>query len=87
MDRGWFPDDRKKVLNETAIIDSDGKIYRPDRVICDGDRVIVVDFKFGVHDDRYIRQVRRYVDLWRRMGHAEVSGFLWYLPSGEIMEV
>ena len=87
MDRGWFPDDRKKVLNETAIIDSDGKIYRPDRVICDGDRVIVVDFKFGVHDDRYIRQVRRYVDLWRRMGHAEVSGFLWYLPSGEIVEV
>jgi hypothetical protein len=32
-DRGWFRDDDAVVLNETSLIDSDGQIYRPDRVM------------------------------------------------------
>ena len=84
---GWFPDRRDDVLNETSIIDTDGRIYRPDRVIKDGDKVIVVDFKFGCHDDRYVSQVNRYARLWRRMGYGDVSGFLWYPDTGEIVKV
>lgn len=36
--RGWFPDSREAVFNETSIIDADGEVYRPDRVIVDGAR-------------------------------------------------
>ena len=87
MDRGWFPSDRGMVKNEVAIINSDGKSYRPDRVIVDGTKVIIVDFKFGIHDQKYIRQLERYVRLWKRMNYTEVSADLWYLPSGEIIDV
>lgn len=84
---GWFPDSRDAVFNEASIIDTDGKIYRPDRVIIDGEKVTVVDFKFGTHDERYVFQVSRYAKLWRRMGYEDVSGFLWYPDTGEIVKV
>ena len=65
---GWFPEDTGTVLNETEIIDSDGRVYRPDRVVVTKDEVKVIDFKFGEHHMEYERQVSRYAEIWRRMG-------------------
>ena len=85
-DRGWFPDDADKVLNEVELIDTDGSVNRPDRVVIKDGNVIVIDYKFGEHDPRYLRQIRRYADIWRRMGYENVSAVLWYVQSGEIVE-
>ena len=85
--RGWFPEDRNAVLNEVSIIDTDGQVYRPDRVVKTGDKVIIVDYKFGEHYKKYERQMTRYADLWRRMGYADVSAYLWYVQTGEIVPV
>ena len=84
-DRGWFSSDRNAVLNETELIDVDGSILRPDRVVFDNGRVTVIDYKFGEHSPRYIRQVRRYADVWKRMGYDEVSAMLWYVDTGEVI--
>jgi hypothetical protein len=85
-DRGWFPSRREAVMNEVSLIDTDGDIYRPDRVIVDGGKVVIVDYKFGEHDGRYLRQVRRYADIWRRMGWDDVSAILWYVQHGDIVQ-
>ena len=85
--RGWFPSDRKSVLNEVELIDTDGKTYRPDRVIKNGDDVIIVDYKFGEHHRSYDRQLKRYADLWMRMGYNVQSASLWYVNTGEIVAV
>lgn len=85
-DRGWFPSRREAVMNEVSLIDTDGNIYRPDRVIVDGGKVVIVDYKFGEHDGRYLRQVRRYADIWRRMGWDDVSAVLWYVQHGDIVQ-
>jgi hypothetical protein len=84
-DRGWFPAERSSVLNETELIDTDGAIYRPDRVVIDSGRVTVIDYKFGEHSPRYIRQVKKYADIWKRMGYDDVSAVLWYVDSGVVM--
>lgn len=81
--KGWFPDDASKVLNETSIIDVDGKVYRPDRVVKDGNGVIIIDYKFGEHDRKYERQISRYSDMWKRMGYENVTSILWYVHTGE----
>ena len=86
-ERGWFPEDRGAVLNEVSIIDTDGQVYRPDRVVKAGDKVIIVDYKFGEHYRKYEHQMARYADLWRRMGYTDVSAFLWYVHTGEIVPV
>lgn len=85
--RGWFPSDRGCVLNECTLMDTDGQMYRPDRVVVDGDKVVVIDYKFGEHDTRYVRQVSRYAAIWRRMGYENVSAVLWYVQRGEVVDV
>ncbi|MGM9735643.1 MAG: UvrD-helicase domain-containing protein [Candidatus Cryptobacteroides sp.] len=81
---GWFPEDSSKVLNETSIVDVDGSVHRPDRVIVDDGKVVIIDYKSGAHNKKYETQLRRYADIWTRMGYEDVSAFLWYLQSGEI---
>jgi hypothetical protein len=80
---GWFPDDPSKVMLETDIVDVDGHIYRPDRVVIDNGRVLVIDYKFGKHSDKYERQMRTYSEIFRRMGYAEVTAILWYVHTGK----
>ena len=86
MDRGWFPDDPSTVRTEVTLVDTDGSMYRPDRVIIKDDTVTVVDYKFGEHRNGYIRQVARYADIYRRMGYGNVSASLWYLVTGEVRQ-
>lgn len=84
---GWFPDGAADILNESTLIDTDGGMYRPDRVVLAEGRVMIVDYKFGMHDRRYERQIRKYADIWRRMGHGDVSAYIWYVHTGEVVEV
>ncbi len=85
--RGWFPSERDAVINERDLIDTDGNISRPDRVVIGPEGVIIIDYKFGEHDPRYIRQIKRYADIWRRMGYEKVSPVLWYVHKGEVVEI
>ena len=67
-----------------------GKIVneRPDRVITDGKETIVIDYKFGKKDDKYKRQVQRYMSLMEDMGYPNVRGFIWYVHEDNgIIEV
>ena len=83
----WFPDDRHNVLNEVELVDTDGQLYRPDRVVRVGNSVRIVDYKFGVKHNCYERQVRRYASLYGRMGYEVQSACLWYVTTGEIVKV
>ena len=84
--RGWFPSEGARVLSEMDIVDVDGQVYRPDRVVVQDDRVVIIDYKFGEHHDSYKRQMNKYADLWRRMGYSDVRAFLWYVHTGEVKE-
>ncbi len=84
-DRGWFPEDRSAVMTECPIADTDGAVWRPDRVVRRPDGgLIVIDYKFGVRHAAHRKQVGRYVALCRRMGWPSVEGYLWYLQENEV---
>ncbi len=86
----WFSP-HWKLYNECTIlsVDKDGSILdrRPDRVMRDGDRIVVIDFKFGREDSKYADQVRIYMNLLRHMGNKDVKGYLWYVKEHKITEV
>ena len=86
--RRWFEGFRH-VARERNLITGQGEECRPDRVVWHTDGTVdVIDYKTGAeHPRKYARQVRRYVDELRRMGHDNVTGYLWYLDSGEIVKV
>ena len=73
--------------NEAAVFDADGSEYRPDRVVLSRDSALVIDYKFGAREDKYRRQVRRYMDLYRKLGYKKVEGLLWYVPEDEVEPV
>ncbi len=85
--RGWFPSDRSKVRNEAAIFDSDGELFRPDRVVTNPDGTItVIDYKFAGHSRKYVSQVRQYADLYRQMGYEVSGAFLWFVEKDEVVD-
>ena len=80
----WFVRGR----NEASVIDLGGRENRPDRVVMTGGKTIVIDYKFGEEEsEKYIRQVERYIQLYRLMGYKNVSGVVWYVPADKVVEV
>lgn len=87
--KDWFSN-RWRVLNECSIVKyMDGKAvkFRPDRVMKDEQKTVVVDFKFGKPKEEHQEQVRGYMDLLREMGNQNITGYLWYVYPNKVVEV
>ena len=86
----WFSG-RYRLLRECSIVFTDDngqpQTRRPDRVMTDGDRYIVVDFKSRMPRHEHREQVKQYTDLIRSMGHENVEGYLWYVMRNDIIKV
>ncbi|MDE6484861.1 MAG: UvrD-helicase domain-containing protein [Duncaniella sp.] len=83
----WFEDTERVLIERPVMVD--GEEHRPDRVVWTADgNIDIIDYKTGQENpSRYRRQVRRYMDRFAEMGYENVRGYLWYLDSGEIVEV
>ena len=87
----WFSN-KWTVLNECTILTYDEvenktTEHRPDRVITDGNEVVVIDFKFGAPHQEHHDQVNRYMSLLTDMGYKNIKGYLWYVYSNKIIDV
>ncbi|MCF0177670.1 MAG: UvrD-helicase domain-containing protein [Bacteroidales bacterium] len=82
----WFSDD-DTILNEADIIDTSGKTYRPDRIVAKNGKTIVIDYKFGEKNQEYVRQVRKYISLLKKMNYPSPEGYIWYMFDNEIIKV
>ena len=82
----WF-DSGSTVYNELSIINTDGNVERPDRVIMRDGETIVVDYKFGEERKGYRWQVGRYMKLLKLMGHSRVKGYIWYVKNNKVEEI
>lgn len=83
----WF-DGFTRALTERPLLLDDGTHPRPDRVVwTKSGHVDVIDYKFGRPNKAHHAQVRNYMELLHSMNHRNVRGFLWYVTSGEIVQV
>ena len=85
--RGWFPSAADRILNEASLIDTDGQICRPDRVVIADGKVIIIDYKFGEHHRAYERLLKKYAGIWSRLGYNDVTSYLWYVHTDEVVKV
>jgi ATP-dependent helicase/nuclease subunit A len=86
-DRHWF-DGTYDTLNEQEILIENGETQRPDRILMGKDETIVIDYKFGKHDDsKYHKQVRDYMKNLMQMGLPGVTGYIWYFKDNDIVQV
>jgi hypothetical protein len=84
--REWF-EPGLKVMNEAEILTVAGTAKRPDRIIFKNDKVIIVDFKFGIEKNDYKNQIGEYRDLLSDMGYNNIEAFLWYVDNNKIISV
>lgn len=84
--KDWFSG-KYEVLNEISLLLPGGEMLRPDRILRNKDEIIVIDYKFGKEQKKYIKQVKAYVKQISDMGYTNVKGYLWYVMSDKIEEV
>lgn len=85
----WYSNNWK-LFNECAIIYKEGEktmVKRPDRVMTDDNRTVIIDFKFGQPHKRYEQQVKQYINLLERMDYQNIEGYLWYVEEELICKV
>lgn len=82
----WFSG-KWETLNETGILIPRLGEKRPDRVMLQGDRVVVMDYKTGAREKKHEKQVGEYMLLLTQMGYPNVEGYLLYLDTEELVEV
>ena len=76
----WFHP-RWKVYKEHAIINVDGKVYRPDRVLISEHETLLIDYKTGAERREYVKQMERYKLLLHQMGLPHVRGILAFVDN------
>ncbi len=86
VQRGWFPsgDSGWHIRNEATILMPQGHDYRTDRVLDNGEEVVIIDYKTGARHSSYARQMQDYARAYRSMGRRKVTTHLWYLASDEV---
>ena len=75
-----------KIYNEHEMADSEGNILRPDRLMIEGDRAVVVDYKTGAIEAVHIQQLANYKEVLQDAGFSDVKTFLYYLEKKELVE-
>ncbi|MBB6239164.1 ATP-dependent exoDNAse (exonuclease V) beta subunit [Pedobacter sp. AK013] len=70
---------------EKNIIDANGKLHRPDRVLINAEEVIILDYKFTLEEsDKHIEQVNNYKVLLTEMGYQNIKTYLFYAVKGKL---
>jgi ATP-dependent exoDNAse (exonuclease V) beta subunit len=73
---------------EKNIVDVNGRIQRPDRILIKDDTAVLLDYKFTLEQsDKHIEQILRYKDLLKQMGYAAVQPYLFYAVRKELKMV
>jgi ATP-dependent exoDNAse (exonuclease V) beta subunit len=79
-------DTNQLIYNEKEIKSKDNVILRLDRLIINGDKAIIVDYKTSEGKDD-INQVRNYINNINLCGYKNVSAFLLYVNTQNLIEV
>jgi ATP-dependent exoDNAse (exonuclease V) beta subunit len=75
-----------KILNEKTLLQKDGPIVKPDRMVITLDKeVYLLDYKTGSHQAKYITQIENYQNAIEKMGYSVTKKALVYI--GEALEI
>ncbi|SIS39108.1 ATP-dependent exoDNAse (exonuclease V) beta subunit (contains helicase and exonuclease domains) [Zobellia uliginosa] len=74
------------VKNEKDIITAEGQIVRPDRIVINGNRATLIDYKTGKANPKYKEQLYFYADALTNMGYVVENKIIVYINDDIIPE-
>jgi len=75
------------IKTEAEMLLKDGSTLRPDRVIIEGDKAIVIDYKTGGINDSHEKQISSYAEVLGEIGYTETKKFLVYIDLNKVIPV
>lgn len=75
-----------RVLNEQELILPKGKSLRPDRLVVDGNKVHIIDYKTGVALPKHKEQLDEYANVLQEMGFEKGDRVLIYMNESVEVE-
>ena len=83
-----FFDKKLKIKNEADLLDSEGKLLRPDRVVYFKETIAVVDYKTGEKNEAHHQQVNQYIHALSAIEtNKKVEGYILYTETAELEQV
>jgi ATP-dependent exoDNAse (exonuclease V) beta subunit len=71
-----------KILNEQTIVQKEGKILKPDRIVLMKNKAAyLLDYKTGVHNVKYKQQIQEYQDAIESLGYKVLKNALVYIGT------
>ena len=68
------------VYNESDIYTASGELIRPDRIaISENNEIAIIDYKTGIHHEKYRKQIDKYAMALEEMGYDIVDRLLVYI--------
>ncbi|HOS16190.1 MAG TPA: PD-(D/E)XK nuclease family protein, partial [Bacteroidales bacterium] len=74
-----FGVERAVIKTEVEILDAEARSFRIDRLVTDGQRTVVIDFKTGLKETSHKNQVMNYVELLYQTGYTAIEAYLVYI--------
>ncbi len=75
------------VRAEREIVLPGGEILRPDRVLLQGDKAVVIDFKTGKESPSHVKQVTRYAEILGEMKYTDIEKYIVYVNELRIKKI
>jgi len=73
---------KNKILNEQTIVQKEGKILKPDRVVLTSDKnAYLLDYKTGAINSKYKQQIQEYQDAIEDLGYKVLKKALVYIGT------
>lgn len=69
----------KIVRSENEIIEKNGDSHRPDRLVLEGKKAVIIDYKTGSMREYHKDQVNKYAELLFDLGYEEICKYLVYI--------
>lgn len=82
----WF-NTTWEVKAEASIIIKNRYPKRPDRVLIQGKKAIIVDFKTGIEKSQDQKQVLSYKETLKEMGFLDIEAYLLYIAINKVIRV
>lgn len=73
-----FFDGKNKVLNEQLILDSEFGNLKPDKIVIQGNNVLILDYKTGEFSDNHKKQLEKYALTLQKMNFKVIKKVLVY---------
>ncbi|MDQ6471357.1 UvrD-helicase domain-containing protein [Flavobacterium sp. LHD-80] len=75
-------DGNNKILNEQTIVQKEGKILKPDRIVLTEDKkAYLLDYKTGAINSKYKQQIQEYQDAIEDLGYKVLKKALVYIGT------